>query len=221
MCFFLKVHSLKLTYPLKIGYPKRIHFQGQTVSFRKCSLGCFFPYMVFQPTLSCFLNAQPFSLGIECVFWKDWGDDKKGWHSFVLWCKWCDNIIAGFRGSTWKVGFLQGGVGRNLKFQALAGWWRICWIYTVVKVDGATPKRWRFVRGYDTSIHGSCAIYFPGGIYFTHEWSWQDFILTCICIYKLHVHFLSAILTSKKKQSTTLWSRCFFSMFFHMFFMGI
>ena len=27
-------------------------------------------------------------------------------------------------------------------------------IYTVVKVDGATPKRWRFVRGYDTPIHG-------------------------------------------------------------------
>ena len=29
----------------------------------------------------------------------------------------------------------------------------------------ATPKRWRFVRGHDTPIHGSCAIYFPGGIY--------------------------------------------------------
>ena len=28
--------------------------------------------------------------------------------------------------------------------------------YTVVKVDGATAKRWRFER--------SCAIYFPGGI---------------------------------------------------------
>ena len=37
-------------------------------------------------------------------------------------------------------------------------------IYTVVKVDGATPKRWRFVRGHDKPIHGSCAIYFPGGI---------------------------------------------------------
>ena len=39
--------------------------------------------------------------------------------------------------------------------------------YTVfVKVDGATatPKRWRFVRGHDKPIHGSCAIYFPGGI---------------------------------------------------------
>ena len=29
--------------------------------------------------------------------------------------------------------------------------------YTVVKVDDATPKRWRFVRGH-------CGIYFPGGI---------------------------------------------------------
>ena len=38
------------------------------------------------------------------------------------------------------------------------------WNYTVVKVDGATPKRWRFVRGHDKPIHGSCAIYFPGGI---------------------------------------------------------
>ena len=27
--------------------------------------------------------------------------------------------------------------------------------YTVVKVDGATPKRWRFVRGHDKPIHGS------------------------------------------------------------------
>ena len=36
--------------------------------------------------------------------------------------------------------------------------------YTIVKVDGATPKRWRFVRGHDKPIHGSCAIYFPGGI---------------------------------------------------------
>ena len=37
-------------------------------------------------------------------------------------------------------------------------------IYTVVKVDGATPKRC-LVRGHDKPIHGSCAIYFPGGIY--------------------------------------------------------
>ena len=28
-----------------------------------------------------------------------------------------------------------------------------------------TPKRWRFVRGHDRPIHGSCAIYFPGGVY--------------------------------------------------------
>ena len=26
--------------------------------------------------------------------------------------------------------------------------------YTVVKVDGATPKRWRFVRGHDKPVHG-------------------------------------------------------------------
>ena len=29
----------------------------------------------------------------------------------------------------------------------------------------ATPKRWQFVRGYDKPIHGSCAIYFPGGMH--------------------------------------------------------
>ena len=33
-----------------------------------------------------------------------------------------------------------------------------------MKVDGATSKRWRFARGYNKAIHGSCAIYFPGGI---------------------------------------------------------
>ena len=27
--------------------------------------------------------------------------------------------------------------------------------YSVVKVDGATPKRWRIVRGHDKPIHGS------------------------------------------------------------------
>jgi len=40
-------------------------------------------------------------------------------------------------------------------------------VYTVEKVDGATPKRWLgkdLVRGYDKPIPGSCAIYFPGGI---------------------------------------------------------
>ena len=35
--------------------------------------------------------------------------------------------------------------------------------YTVVKVDGATPKG-GLARGHDKPIHGSCAIYFPGGI---------------------------------------------------------
>ena len=36
--------------------------------------------------------------------------------------------------------------------------------YTVVKVDGATPKRWISFRGHYKPIHRSCAIYFPGGI---------------------------------------------------------
>lgn len=27
-----------------------------------------------------------------------------------------------------------------------------------------TPKRWRFVRGFDNPMHGSVAVYFPGGI---------------------------------------------------------
>ena len=36
-------------------------------------------------------------------------------------------------------------------------WWKDRWL--------ATPKRWRFVRGHDKPIHGSCAIYFPGGIF--------------------------------------------------------
>ena len=31
----------------------------------------------------------------------------------------------------------------------------ISYIYTVVKVDGATPKRWRIVRDHDKAIHGS------------------------------------------------------------------
>ena len=34
----------------------------------------------------------------------------------------------------------------------------------MLKVDGTTPKMWRFVRGHDKPIYGSCAIYFPGGI---------------------------------------------------------
>lgn len=34
------------------------------------------------------------------------------------------------------------------------------WENTLVKVDGATPQRWRFLRGYDKPIHRSCAIYF-------------------------------------------------------------
>ena len=33
-----------------------------------------------------------------------------------------------------------------------------------MKVYGATPKS-GLVRGHDKPIHGSCAIYFPGGIY--------------------------------------------------------
>ena len=41
----------------------------------------------------------------------------------------------------------------------------VSFYYTVVKVDGATPKRWRFVKGHGKPIHGSCAIYFLGGIF--------------------------------------------------------
>ena len=33
----------------------------------------------------------------------------------------------------------------------------------------ATPKRWQLLRSHDKAIHGSCAIYFPGGIY-TGTW---------------------------------------------------
>ena len=39
------------------------------------------------------------------------------------------------------------------------------YISTVVKVDGATPKRWISKGGHDTPIRGSCAIYFAGGIW--------------------------------------------------------
>lgn len=41
---------------------------------------------------------------------------------------------------------------------------KIIIIYTVVKVEGAAPKRWRLVRGQDKPIHASCSIYFPCGI---------------------------------------------------------
>ena len=37
-------------------------------------------------------------------------------------------------------------------------------MYTVVKIDGATPKKGGLVRGYDKQMHGSCAIYFSGGM---------------------------------------------------------
>ena len=33
----------------------------------------------------------------------------------------------------------------------------------MVKVDGITPQRW-LSRAHDKPRHGSCAIYFPGGI---------------------------------------------------------
>ena len=36
--------------------------------------------------------------------------------------------------------------------------------YTIWKVDGTTPKRWRKVRGHDKPIHGGWAIYFPCGL---------------------------------------------------------
>ena len=38
------------------------------------------------------------------------------------------------------------------------------YIYTVVKVDGATPKS-GLARGHDKPIHKSDTIYFPGGIF--------------------------------------------------------
>ena len=41
---------------------------------------------------------------------------------------------------------------------------RFVYIYTVEKIDGATPKL-VLVRGHDKPIHGSCTIYSPGGIY--------------------------------------------------------
>ena len=54
-------------------------------------------------------------------------------------------------------------------------------VYTVVKVDGATPK-FGLVRGHDKPKHGSYAIYSAGGVYmyiylyiFTHLvvcWVW-------------------------------------------------
>ncbi len=49
----------------------------------------------------------------------------------------------------------------------------VSYLYTIVKVDGATPERWRFVRGHDKPIHGSCAIIFSGGIHLhpsIHSW---------------------------------------------------
>ena len=36
--------------------------------------------------------------------------------------------------------------------------------YTIVKVDGGIPKRWLNKWDMIKPIHGSCAIYFPGGI---------------------------------------------------------
>ena len=40
--------------------------------------------------------------------------------------------------------------------QILGTWMVEVHYYTVVKVNGATPKRWRFVRGHDKPIHRSC-----------------------------------------------------------------
>ena len=44
----------------------------------------------------------------------------------------------------------------------------VCSMYTVVKVDGATPKKWRLVRGHDVFQYMGgkrhWAIYFPGSI---------------------------------------------------------
>ena len=61
----------------------------------------------------------------------------------------------------------------------LFSWFRLIYTYIPIRSMGlvyvftnvhhlqsrwlATPKRWRIVRGHDKLIHGSCAIYFPGG----------------------------------------------------------
>ena len=60
-----------------------------------------------------------------------------------------------------------GNVPIHFQFQQKHGF-----IYTVVKVDGTTPKRYSLVRGHDKAIHGSCAIYFPGGV----NLAWQRMI---------------------------------------------
>ena len=64
-------------------------------------------------------------------------------------------------------------------------------MYTVVKVDGATPKRWRFVRSHDKPIHGSCAIYFPGGM---HVYVYI-YIYLYIYIYTHYTLFLFVLLS--------------------------
>ena len=63
--------------------------------------------------------------------------------------------------------------------------------HTVVKVDGqmAQLPKVGLVRGHDEPIHGSCAIYFPGGIrieavltwkcsnFWSMDWSWNPCVL--------------------------------------------
>ncbi len=51
---------------------------------------------------------------------------------------------------------------------------------TVVKVYGATPKFGGLVRGYDKPIHGSCAIYFPGGILELRIEMWRLHAVWCL-----------------------------------------
>ena len=50
--------------------------------------------------------------------------------------------------------------------------------YTVVTVNGTTPKRWLLVRGHDKAIQGSCAIYFPNGIsLYIHKWGFPKTVV--------------------------------------------
>ena len=49
----------------------------------------------------------------------------------------------------------------------MPGDWGV-WKIVLQRSDGRwrlPPKSWRFVRGHDKPMHGSCPIYFPGSIY--------------------------------------------------------
>ena len=73
------------------------------------------------------------------------------------------------------------------------GKWRLS--YTVVKVDGITPQRW-LSRAHDKPRHGSCAIYFPGGI------SLGSFAKD---VYRILVVFNSGWIKEYTESTTQLW----------------